>query len=314
MTTFSFLLFVVIVSAALWIDLHAHSKDEAITIRNASIWSAFWIGLALLFAGYIDVVLEPGTASLFLTAYVLEKSLSVDNLFAFMAVFLSFGITDKYQHRILYYGIIGAILTRLIFISFGVGSLMVLGKIGLLIIAGFVLWSAYKLWQQRNAENEEDRVDYTDHWAVKFAQKFFPVHTTREDHDFFKRINGVLFCTPMFLCLVMIEVADIMFAFDSVPAVLAVSQKMFVVYTSNIFAILGLRSLYFLLCALKKTLVYLNDAVVFVLGYVGLKLLADVSGIVHIPPMVSLVITLGVLGGGILLSLIYPKNTQSCEV
>lgn len=303
------LLFVLIVVASLWMDLRAHRHDQIISVKNAAGWSAVWIALALVFCGYVGVTHGANDASLFLTGYLLEKSLSVDNLFVIMAIFTSFSIKDEYQHRVLYYGILGALVLRLLFVAAGTTLVAVGGKFVLGLFGLFVLWSAWKMWQAMNSDHEEIE-DYTDHFAVRWTRKFFPVYPHLVGHNFFTRSDGVLYATPLFLCLVTVEMADVMFAFDSVPAIIAVTEKPFLIYTSNIFAILGLRSLYFLLAAAKRYLCHLEKAVIGILIFIGIKMLAGVAGIGHIKPLVSLTIVLGLLVVGIVASYIFPEKDE----
>ncbi len=298
--------FSVLIVVALIIDLHAHKADAPVSMRDAAIWSVFWILLSLGFAYYVGVTHGRDQSALFLAGYLLEKSLSVDNLFVFMAIFSSFAIKDQYQHRVLYYGIIGALILRVVFVAIG-SSLMLLGKWAMIGFGLFVLWSAWKMWQQSREEHREI-VDYSEHWSLKLARKLFPVYPRIEGHNFFIRKEGVLHCTPLFLCLVAVEVADVMFAFDSVPAVIAVTREPFLVYTSNIFAILGLRSLYFLLAAAKRFLIHLEKSVIVILAFIGLKMLLDAAGVIHIAPMISLGVVLGLLCLGILASLVFPEK------
>ena len=300
------IVFSIIVLVALIVDLKSHKEDQPISLKNAAIWSIFWVLVSLGFAGYIALTKGNEDASLFLSGYFLEKSLSVDNLFVFMAIFSSFAIADRYQHRILYYGIIGAIVLRLIFISIGT-SLLLLGKWVLLVFGLFVLYSAYEMWKQSNDDDSDD-VDYNKHWSVLFTERFFPVETNIVDHSFFVTKAGKYFVTPLFLCLVCIEVADVMFAFDSVPAVIAITQDPYLVFTSNIFAILGLRSMYFLLSAANKYLAHLEKAVIGILVFIGVKMIIDFFGIVHISPLVSLAIVFGFLVIGIIASLFHKKD------
>ena len=174
----------------------------------------------------------------------------------------------------------------------------------------FVIWTAWKMFQAMYKEKKEI-VDYSEHWAVRWTQKFIPVHPRLNGHDFFVRepSNGRLIwkATPLFLCLVVVEISDVMFAFDSVPAIIAITSDPFLVYTSNIFAILGMRSLYFLLAAAKRYLRHLEKAVIVILAYIGTKMLLDVAGVVHIPAMVSLGVVVSLLAIGILASFIPEK-------
>ncbi len=302
-------IFILIVVIFLIIDLKTHSEDKPVSIKNAAVWSALWVAVSLVFAGYVAYSQGPKKMSLFLAGYFLEKSLSVDNLFVFMAIFASFSVPDKFQHRVLYYGIVGALILRFVFIAVGT-SLLWLGEWVLALFGLFVLWTAWKMWQNMR-RGEEELTDYTHHWSVRYAKKILPVHTKLEGHKFFTKAGGSLAVTPLFLCLVCVEMADAMFAFDSVPAVIAVTREPFLIYTSNIFAILGLRSLYFLLSAAKRRLIHLEKAVIGVLVYIGVKMLLAVSGVIHISAMVSLLVVFGGLVLGVLASFVFPSNSQA---
>jgi len=293
-------------------DLHAHKNDEAISLKNAAAWSLFWVVLSLVFAAYIGIWHSPEHASLFLAGYFLEKSLSVDNLFVIMAIFGSFAVKDAFQHRVLYFGIVGALVLRLVFIALGSSLVMMFGPYALAAFGLFVLWSAWKMWRNLGHENEELE-DYSNHWAVAATRRFLPVHNLMDGHNFFTRVREnskwAWKATPLFLCLVVVEISDLMFAFDSVPAVIALTREPFLVYTSNIFAILGLRSLYFLLAAAKRFLCHLEKAVIAILVYIGLKMLLDIAAVIHIPPAANLAVVFGLLALGILASLVFkPKR------
>jgi tellurite resistance protein TerC len=298
-----------IILAALLVDLHAHKADKPISMRDAALWSIFWVSLSLGFALYIGLSHGADDAYLFLAGYTLEKALSVDNLFVFIAIFSAFFVKDELQHRVLYYGILGALVLRVIFVALGTSILLLFDKWALTAFGLFVLWSAWKMWQQ-SRQTQEETVDYSRHWAVRLVQRFFPVYPHLAGHDFFVRIEGALRVTPLFLCLVVVEIADVMFAFDSVPAVIAVTRDPFLVYTSNIFAILGLRSLYFLLAGANRLLVHLEKAVIAVLAFIGLKMLLDVAGFLHVAPLVSLAIVLGLLALGVAASFIWPGKEE----
>jgi tellurite resistance protein TerC len=300
--------FIAIVFGALWIDLKAHNRDEPVSLKNAAIWSVIWVAVSVGFAGYIMQNHGIDKASLFLSGYLLEKSLSVDNLFVFMAIFASFGIKDGYQHRILYFGILGALILRFVFVAAGT-SLLLLGDWVLLGFGILVLWSAYQMFKAGGGDDDEEIEDYTDHWSVRIAKKFFSVHPHRDGHKFFTKQNNKLLVTPLFLCLVAVEVSDVMFAFDSVPAVIAITQEPFLVYTSNIFAILGLRSMYFLLTAAKRYLCHLEKAVIVILVFIGCKMIAGFFGY-PIPANISLMIVLGLLVCGVLASKIFPEPEE----
>ena len=309
------IVFVVLVIAALLLDLFAHRQDKAISMRDAGLWSVFWVLLSLGFAGYIWETHGRAQGMLFLTGYFLEKSLSVDNLFVFMAIFSSFSIRAEYQHRILYYGIIGAVVMRMVFVGLGSTVIELFGAWALTAFGIFVLWTAWKMWQQSKAGHEEVE-DYSNHWSVRMTRRIFPVYPKIENHDFFVRNEGVLCATPLFLCLITVEIADVMFAFDSVPAIFSIfaglkepldlGTQTFLVYSSNIFAILGLRSLYFLLAAASRFLVHLEKAVIAILVFIGAKMLLGVVGLGHIPAEANLAVVLGLLGAGIVASIFRP--------
>jgi tellurite resistance protein TerC len=289
-----------------WLDLYAHRSDEPIGLGNALFWSVLWTIAAIAFAAYIYYVHGPNKASLFVTGYVLERSLSIDNLFVFLAIFASFSVPDRYQHRILYYGILGALILRLLFITAGLSALL-LGDWVLTVFGILVLWSAWQMWRH-SGKDAGDMEDYTQHWSTRLTSRLLPVHPYRVGHNFFTRIDGKLFVTPFFICLVVMQIADIIFAFDSVPAVIAVTRDPFLIYTSNIFALLGLRAMYFLLAAAKRYLVHLEKAVIAILVFIGLKMLADVAGVGHISPATNLWIVLGLLGAGVAASILFPAR------
>ncbi len=304
-------IFFALVIFCLWLDLYAHRSDKPISARDATLWTCGWIALALGFAGYIAYEHGAGNAQLFLAGYLLEKSLSVDNIFVMMAIFGSFSIQDNMQHRVLYYGIVGAMVMRLLFVVAGSSLVALFGPYALASFGVFVLWTAWKMWQSMRSAHEEV-VDYSHHWAVCWTRKIMPVYPHLSGHDFFVKAphNGkmVWMATPLFLCLLVVELSDVMFAFDSVPAIIAITADPFLVYTSNIFAILGLRSLYFLLIAAKRSLRHLEKSVIVILAYIGIKMLLDVVGIIHISPFISLCVVMGLLALGIVASFI-PEKT-----
>ena len=309
---YSILLFAVLVIVCLIVDLKAHKADEVISAKSAAKWSLFWVALSLAFAGYVWYTHGFADFSKFISGYFLEKSLSVDNLFVMMAIFTAFSVRDEYQHRVLYYGIIGAIVLRMVFIAAGNSLIVLFGPYALTAFGLFVLWSAWKMWRAMNSEHEEI-VDYTDHWSVRLTKRVMPVHPRLDGHNFFTKAGGKWAATPLFLCLIAIEVADVMFAFDSVPAIIAITEDPFLVYTSNIFAILGLRSMYFCLAAGKRYLIHLEKAVIIILVYIGLKMLASVAFSFHMPPLISLAVVLSLLVAGVLASFVFPAKPEETD-
>ena len=321
-------IFFAVIALSVYLDLFAHRKVKEISVKDAAMWSVFWVFLALAFYAYLWLRFDPSWASMYLAGYVLEKTLSVDNLMVFMAIFASFGIKGHLQHRILYWGIIGALVFRAIFVMIGTGLFMASPWVGFL-FAAFVIWSAVKMLQ--NGSEEEEIEDYSDHWSVKVMQKIMPVYTKLVGEKFIVKNSelsanqlssvtrkGARYATPALLCLMAIETSDIAFAFDSVPAVIAVTQEPLLVYGAMIFAILGLRSLYFVLAALTKYLVHLEKAVIVLLFYIGVKMALQASDAVfktgfHIPANISLMIVLGVLAIGVIASLLFPAKDVSNE-
>jgi tellurite resistance protein TerC len=318
----SILLFGLPVIFVLWLDLHLHRSDKPMSFANAAGWSAAWVALALLFAGYIGQRFGTENAWLFMTGYLLEQSLSVDNLFVFMAIFASFAIPDVFQHRVLYYGIVGAVVLRLVFIFLGT-SLLVAGDMNatlhMVVFALFgliVLWSAIQMYRalQRGGSDVED---YSDHWSVRWTRRLMPVHPHLDGHNFFVHSDGRWRATPLFLCLIAVDVVDVAFAFDSVPAVIAVTREPFLIVTSNIFAILGLRSMYFLLSAARRYLCHLDKAGVAILAFIGIKLLIEafhhtietvLGHPLEISAAVSLIVVVGALAVGVIASLVFPDR------
>ena len=328
--------FVGIALGALLLDMVTHRNDKPITLAGASIWSVFWVAISLAFAGFLYVQHGPEAASLFVTGYALEKVLSVDNLFVFMAIFAWFKVPDGLRHRILYWGIIGAIVFRGVFVAIGTG-LLAFGPWVEIIFALIVAWTAVMML--RSGGDDEGEEDYSQHMAYRFAKKLFPVWPKLYGHNFFVSrkaleievqkpenkgmslaAKGGIFATPLFLCLVVVEVSDVLFAFDSVPAVIAVSREPLIVYSAMLFAILGLRTLYFVLEALKRYLVHLEKAVIVLLFFIAAKLgLNATDHLFHhgisIDPNTSLFVVMAVLALGILASVIFPEmDDTSTEI
>lgn len=299
--------FITIFIISMYYDMRTHKDDHIISPKEAVISSACWVGLAILFGLMIAFDANTEAAKLFFAGYILEKSLSVDNLFVFMAIFSSFHIASKYQHRVLYYGIFGAIILRIFFILF-VNTIANLGPYALTAIGLFVFGIAVKMVYELYKDEKDTDPDYHNHFVVKWVQKMYPVYPNLDGHNFFTMQNGVKMVTPLFLCLCIVEVSDIAFAFDSVPAVIAITQDFFLVLTSNIFAILGLRSLYFLLEAAKNTLCHLEKAIIVILAFIGIKLIFAALNIFHIDSTSSLAIVLTLLSIGVASSLAFPQK------
>lgn len=306
-----FSVFALAVIAAVCVDLRAHRDDKPITLRDAAKWSAIYVGISLAFAAFLVLVRGSHAAQLFLTGYVLEKALSVDNLMVFGAVLAYFGIQTGFQHRILHYGIIGAVVFRMIFVVLGTGALALIGRPVELVFGAFVAWSAWKIITAGDDGNEE--VDHANRWYIKWSKRFFPVTADASRNRFFVEndevkpghyfLSTVHRATPLFLCLIAVEITDVMFSFDSVPAVISVTRDPLLVYSAMIFAILGLRSMYFVLEALKRYLTHLGKAVSIVLAFVAAKLMFHALFAVEVDSGLSLIVVLSVLACGVLASM-----------
>ena len=303
-TLLEILAFLIPFVIAVSIDLGSHKKHGAITMRDATMWSLIWVTCSALFAGFIWWSRGAEAASLFTTGYVLEKALAVDNLFAFFLIFKSFGLTQPsvqfHQHRILYWGILGAILFRVIFL--GAGALIVnLSPYILIAFALVVLWTVWKMWQ---SADEDEEVDYTKHWSVRLVSKVATTNPSIDSGKFFS--HGV---TPLFLCLICIEVCDVIFAFDSMPVIVAVVRDPYLMITSSLWAAAGLRSLYFLLIAAQNVFWALDKAVMILLVLVSVKLIGSAFGY-HLPNAISLSIVAFILIGGILYSIFVEEKAE----
>jgi tellurite resistance protein TerC len=301
-----FAAFSVAVGIMLYIDLFlVNRKAHIITIKSALIWSAIWIGAALLFNVFVYYQLGTEKALMYLTAYIIEKSLSVDNLFIFLVVFGYFGIHPMYQPRVLRWGILGAIVMRAILIVIGV-ELVNAFKWMLYVFGAILIITAFRL-----IKGIDEEVDPSKNAALKFVSRNLPVSTELHGEKFLVRIKGVLYATPLLAALIVIESTDLVFALDSIPAVLGISQDLFIVYTSNIFAILGLRALYFALAGVMQLFHYLKHALAIILGFIGIKML--IHDFLKIPIGVALGVVFGLLVFAILGSLIFSKKDRDIK-
>lgn len=275
---------------------------EQIDTAEAYKTVAFWVSAAIAFGLGVGFVEGPSKASEFFAGYLLEQSLSVDNLFVFVLVFGYFKVPLSYQPRVLSYGIAGAVFFRAIMIGAGIAALQVFDG-AFLIFAAVLLFSSYKLLVDAD-EDEDD--DLSQNAIVKFCQNVIPVTSTYDGDKFFSIVNGARVATPLLLTLAVVELSDILFAFDSIPAVFGVTRDSFIVFSSNIFAILGLRSLFTVISTSMADLHYLQPAIAIVLGFIGSKMVADVFGF-HVPTEASLGVVASLLSAGVFLSLRFPK-------
>lgn len=304
--------FLALIFALLALDLGLlNRKPHVIGAREALLWSAFWISLALSFnvlvyyiyknhlfgigADFGHVLTGEQAALQFFTGFIIEKSLSLDNIFVIALIFSFFNVKLKYQHRVLFWGILGALVMRGIMI--GAGTVLITRFSWMVYIFGVMLiFTAAKMLVVRHDNLEPERNP-----LIKLARKYFPVTKRFHEQLFFIKAKGRRVMTPLFLVLLVIESTDVMFAIDSIPAIFAVTTDPFLVFTSNIFAILGLRSLYFALAAVMEKFSYLKMSLVFVLAFVGVKML--LAHHLPIPTLVSLAIIAGILSVGIIASM-----------
>jgi tellurite resistance protein TerC len=296
--------FHIFIFTMLAIDLGVfHKHTHKVPVKEAVIWSTVWIFLALMFNLLIFIEVGKTKALEFLTGYVIEYSLSVDNIFVFILIFSYFAVKPQYQHKILFWGIIGALLMRGIFIFAGVALINRFHWI-VIIFGGFLVFTGIRMLFQKDTE-----VDPEKNPIVRFFKRFFPVSHTLHGDKLFIRQNHRLYATPLFLVLIIIESSDLIFAVDSIPAVLAISQDRFIVYTSNIFAIMGLRSLYFAIAGILGLFRYLKIGLAFVLTFVGLKMVAAYFSF-EIPIVLSLLIIISILMISILASVVIKQDNS----
>jgi len=292
--------FLAFISAMLALDLgvfnrHAHE----VKLKEALGWCAVWFSLAMGFNLLVSVKMGSQAGLEFLTAYLIELCLSVDNVFVFIVIFQYFRVEPRYQHRVLFWGILGAVVMRAIFIFAGITLINAFHWI-IYVFGAFLIYTGIKLARPK----DEDGFEPERNPAVRLARKVMPVSNQFVGGDFFTRIDGRRHATPMFLVLLIVETTDVMFALDSIPAVIAITRNEFIVFTSNIFAILGLRSLYFAVSGVMRLFRFLNLGLAVILVFVGCKMLA--SHWFHVPIGVSLGIIGTVLATSILASVLIP--------
>lgn len=298
--------FAATVVVSLAVDLLSHRTAHIIRFKEAAAWSGLWVSLALIFGAVVFLVLGTTAGTEYTTAWLLEKSLSVDNLFVFAVIFAYFKVPRAYQHRVLFFGVIGALVFRGIFLSLGVAVVSRFTAV-LFVFAAVLFYSTYKL-----LKDEEDSFDPGRSFAVRMLRKVIPVRDEYAGAKFFVKEAGKRVATPLLAVVAAIEAADLIFAVDSVPAVLAVSDDAFIVYTSNAFAILGLRALYFMLAGLLDRFHYLNKGLAIILAFIGVKLILQAShkmispSIPEIPSPISLAVIVVVLAGSVVLSIKRP--------
>lgn len=299
--------FGVLMVVMLAVDLGMNRTARTVSFRHALIWSIIWVSLALTFNVGIYALLGKTKALEFFTGYIIEKSLSVDNLFVFIMIFSYFKIRGEHQARILKWGIIGALVLRALFIFTGI-ELLTSFHWMFYLFGALLLFTAWKM-----AFCGEEEVHPDKNLLVRLARKLFPFSKRVRGDWFFKRKRALLVASPLFLALVMVESSDVLFAIDSIPAIFAITLDPFIVFTSNIFAIMGLRALYFLLASVMGMFVYLKLGISAILAFVGGKMIATAMG-VHIPVQISLLVIFTCLTLAVAASLLLNKQQAERKV
>jgi tellurite resistance protein TerC len=315
------ILFLVLIFIMLALDLGVfHKENEVISMKASLYWTSVWISLALLFSiplffiykadlGHIDIdKIKPSEAVVqYITGYLIEKSLSLDNIFVIALIFSYFKIPLKYQHRILYWGIIGALVFRGIMILVGASLIRHFDWVSY-VFGVILLYSAFKMLVSKHEDT-----DFKKSWAIKILSKLLPISWEMHDGNFFIKKNLKIVATISFACLLVVEFSDVLFAVDSIPAIFAISKDPFIIFTSNIFAILGLRSLYFFLANILDRFEYLKYSLIFVLFYVGVKML--IVDFFEFPAFISLIVILVSLITGIVVSInVTRKQAKKDEI
>ncbi len=296
-------LFGTLIVGFLVIDLgFLNKKSHRVEFKPALYQSIFWVSIALGFGVLIYFLQGKELAAQFLSAYVTEKMLSVDNLFVIMLIFSFFKLEEKYHHRVLFWGIMGAIVFRALFIT--TGSIIIQQFHWVLYIFGaLLLYTGIKLLNDK----KEEHIDFNNNKIIKLARKYLPFTPNHHNGKFFLKENGKFYFTSLFMIILLVEATDIIFAVDSIPAVFAISQNLFIVFTSNIFAIMGLRALFFLIENVLHRFHHLQKGLAFILVFIGLKMLAGIFHL-HLSSMVSFAVIMGALGLSMILSVIFPKK------
>ncbi|WP_079989435.1 TerC/Alx family metal homeostasis membrane protein [Candidatus Protochlamydia phocaeensis] len=298
---FNFVIFLIL-GFDLW---HAYVKPHAISFKEALLTSAAWIALALLFNVWLYFAFGPDPALTFLTGYLLEKSLSVDNLFIFLLLFSHFNVPDRSKHKVLFYGVLGAIIMRGLLIWGGIALVQHFDWI-FYVFGAFLIITGIRL-----AFKEEKEVEFEKNFAYRVLQSWIPLTSQFHGQRFFVKQNQKWLATPLLLVLVLIELADLVFAIDSIPAILGITTEPFIVYTSNILAILGLRALFFVLESLMNRFYLLHYALALILGFIGCKML--LHDVVEIPTLLTLGIVILLLSLAALGSFLFPLSAEPSQ-
>lgn len=293
-------------------DLWSHRGGGTVSLRESVVWTVFYILAAVAFGVLVYAMRGSEDAAKYFTGYALEKVLSLDNVMVFGVIFAYFGVAPEHRHAILHWGILGAVVLRLLFAFVGVEMIEFMGAPMLFAFAAVVFWSVWKIWKEIREGDDGEPVDYENEWYIRWTKRVLGDRVTHDIHGgkIFVKLDGRWVATPLFMCLVAIEISDVMFALDSIPAIIAVTQDKLLVYSAMMFAILGLRALFFFLDALLARLEKLQYALLIVLAWIGVKMVGqgfeaatDGAYGFHIDPLVSLTFVLGTLTAGVVWSL-----------
>ena len=302
--TLLWIVFGVLVIVMLALDLGVfHRKAHAVKLREALIWSTVWISLSLIFNLGVYHYLGSEAGLNFLTAYIVEKSLSVDNIFVFILIFSYFSVPSAYQHRVLYWGILAAVVMRAIFIGAGITLIQRFEWI-VYVFGFFLVYTGIKMGLRKDEEVHPERNP-----VLKLFRRFFAVAPRYEGSRFFVKKDGRSIATPLFVVLLIVETSDVIFAVDSIPAVLAITTEPFIVFTSNILAILGLRALYFALAGIMELFHYLHYGLSVILVFIGVKMI--IASVYHIPTVLALGVIITTITVCAVASLIWPKRKEN---
>lgn len=298
------IIFNISILTLLTLDLFVFNKgNKVVTTKSALLWSAFWVGLAVAFNIFVYFWRGQEAAELFFTGYVIEESLSVDNLFVFMLIFSYFRVPAEYQRKVLFWGIIGALVLRGLFIVLGIELIERFDWL-LYVLGFFLMYTGIKML----FSSDDDEIDPENNIILKLTNKFIRVTKTYEGDKFFIRKEGILYATPLFIVVLIVESTDVVFAVDSIPTILGITTDTFIVYTSNVFALLGLRSLYFALSSVMKLFHYINYGLAVILSFVGVKLL--IHHWYEINHQFALLFVVSVLALSVIASWLFPKKSN----
>lgn len=295
--------FVTFILLVLALDLGVfHKKSHTVGFKESIIWSGIWIALAMAFSVIILYWRGQGDFMNFITGYVVEKSLSVDNLFVFLLIFGYFKIPNEYQHKVLFFGILGALVMRAIFIWAGISILNKFEWV-IYIFGAFLVFSGFKMLLPQAEEHDLEKS-----WVISWTKKIFPTSPRFHDDRFFVKLDGKWMITPLFITLIFVEFSDLVFAIDSIPAIIGITKDPFIVFSSNVFAILGLRSLYFALKGFADMFHYLKYGLSIILMFIGVKML--IVHWYHMPVSITMAVIFLVLLGSVLLSVWSSKHKE----